>query len=64
MKKIYNCCSLCLEEDTNEGKNLIWCDSMILCSKCYKEYNESDYNKIIMPINAIKKYRNVISNLI
>ena len=60
INRIYNCCSLCIKEDTNNGNNLIWCDSMQLCPECYKEFTKSDYNKHIMPINAIKKYRKVI----
>ena len=60
LNKIYNCCSLCIKEDTNDGKNLIWCDSMQLCPECYNEYNESEYKKHTMTINAIKKYRKII----
>lgn len=64
MLNIYNCCCLCLKEDKNNGNNLIWCDSMQLCQNCYDEYNESDYKKQIMPINAIKKYRRKVEDLI
>lgn len=64
MLNIYNCCCLCLKEDKNNGDNLIWCDSMQLCQSCYDEYNESDYKKGIMPINAIKKYRRKLEELL
>ena len=57
MSNIYNCCSLCLEEDKNNGDNLIWRDSMQLCERCYERYTENQYNKETMLINAIKMYR-------
>lgn len=60
---IYNCCCLCLEEDKNDGDNLIWNDGMQLCESCYKNYTENDYYKKIMPINAIKRYRRKINEL-
>ena len=59
MLNIYNCCCLCLKEDKNNGDN-----SMQLCQSCYDEYNESDYKKGIMPINAIKKYRRKLEELL
>lgn len=61
---IYNCCFLCLEEDKNNGDNLIWRDSMQLCKKCYQLYSDSEYNQQIMPINAIKRYRRKIAELL
>ena len=61
---IYNCCCLCLEEDKQNGDNLIWSDSMQLCESCYKKYNENNYNKSIMPINAIKRYRRKIDEIL
>ena len=62
--KIYNCCSLCIKESKNNGDDLIWLDSMQMCKDCYKKYQESDYNKQIMLINAIKKYRRIIEELL
>lgn len=61
--EIYNCCSLCLEEDKNNGDNLIWRDGLQLCESCYKEYTENEYNKEIMCVNAIKNYRRKIEEL-
>lgn len=61
---IYNCCCLCLEEDKHNGDRLIWSDGMQLCESCYKNYNESDYYKKIMPLNAIKRYRRKIQELL
>lgn len=61
---IYNCCCLCLEEDKNNGDNLIWYDSMQLCESCYDNYLKNEYEKKIMPINAIKRYRRKIDELL
>lgn len=61
---IYKCCSLCLEEDKHNGDNLIWNDGMQLCETCYKNYTKNDYNKRIMPLNAIKRYRRKIAELL
>ena len=62
--KIYNCCCLCLEEDKNNGDNLIWSDGMQLCESCYNHYTQDgDYIKHIMPLNAIKRYRRKIDEL-
>lgn len=60
---IYKCCSLCLEEDKHDGDDLIWSDGMQLCETCYKNYTKNDYNKKIMPLNAIKRYRRKINEL-
>ena len=60
---IYNCCCLCLKEDKNNGDKLIWRDSMQLCKNCYDEYIKSDYEKAIMLINAIKRYRRKIEDI-
>lgn len=62
--KIYNCCSLCLEESKDNGDSLIWRDSMQLCKKCYDKYTESGYSEKNMCINAIKKYRKMLSDLL
>lgn len=61
MKNIYETCCLCLKDTGDKGDSLIWRDSMQLCPECYKEYTKSDYKKECMLINAIKKYRKVIS---
>ena len=64
MSNIYNCCSLCLEEDKYNGGNLIWKDGMQLCESCYNHYtNDGDYIKHIMTLNAIKRYRRKIAEL-
>ena len=57
---IYNSCSLCLEKDKDNGDNLVWYDGLQLCRTCYENYIKSDYNKKIMPLNAIRRYRREI----
>ncbi len=57
---IYNCCCLCLEEDKNNGGNLIWNDGMQLCKRCYDRYTENPNNEKVMLINAIKSYRRIL----
>lgn len=61
--KIYNCCCLCLKEDESNGDKLIWKDSMQLCEECYTKYSNDEYERKIMPINAIKSYRGKIEQL-
>ena len=61
---IYKCCCLCLEEDKHNGDNLIWIDGMQLCENCYQVYTDNDYNKRIMPVNAIKRYRRKTAELL
>lgn len=61
MKNVYESCSLCLKETEDKGNSLIWRDSMQLCPECYERYTKSDYDKECMLINAIKKYRKVLS---
>lgn len=63
MSNIYNCCCLCLEEDKHNGDTLIWNDGLQLCKSCYNHYTENDYNKRIMPLNAIKRYRRKIADM-
>lgn len=60
MSDIYNCCSLCLKEDKNNGDGLIWRDGLQLCQACYEKYTKNAYNEKTMLMNAIKKYRREI----
>jgi len=61
---IYNCCSLCLKEDKNNGDNLIWVDGMQLCKQCYNKYNKNEYEARSMKINAIRKYRYKLNEIL
>lgn len=60
MSTIHKRCSLCFTKDEPDGGHLIWKDSLQLCPKCYKKYEESAYNQRVMLINSIKCYRKLV----
>lgn len=59
MSSINERCSLCFRKEKSE--NLVSKDSLQLCPKCYKKYEESPYNQRVMLLNSVKCYRKLIA---
>lgn len=58
MSSINERCSLCFRKENSE--NLVSKDSLQLCPKCYKKYEESPHNQRVMLLNSIKLYRKLV----